>query len=64
MCLAFCEIAPLPLRLNRLFAYLGRYAHQSVAVMQQMTVSELRLLARCTADILEDERKAGNVPES
>jgi hypothetical protein len=61
--LALANLPPLTLRLNRLFAFLGRYAHQQVPDLLGMTVSELRLLAKCTAEILEDERKAANTHE-
>lgn len=44
-------------RIYRLFAFLGRYAHQPISDMRNMTTRELQQLASATAEIMEDERK-------
>jgi len=45
----------------RLYAFLGRYAHQDVRSMREMPLSELVSLAKATGQLLEEETAANSV---
>ena len=48
-------------QITRSYAYLGRYAHQDISSMREMTVRELALLAREVGRLLQDENAATRV---
>ena len=45
-------------QITRLYAYLGRYAHQDMGSMREMTTAELSMLARAVSALLQDENAA------
>ena len=47
-------------RLNKLFAFLGRYMHQQEPYMARKTMRELMGLANATNEILEEEKREFN----
>ncbi len=56
-CLAVGPVGRYRRRLAKLYAFLGRYMHQSEHHMGFKTVRQLMLLANATRDILEEEKE-------